>query len=89
MKDAPNICPRCSTMCEPGEGNIRGNLLIEVLLYFAWILPGVIYSLWRRSGPPRCPQCDAEMISCETPAGARLMEGSISAEPRAPALTDE
>jgi len=38
----------------------KGNGWIELVLYFFYIIPGVIYSIWRRSDPPNvCPLCKA------------------------------
>lgn len=41
----------------------RGNGWIEALLYLMYIAPGVIYSVWRRSGKPNvCPLCKAASL---------------------------
>jgi len=37
---------------------MKGNGWIEFLLYFFYLVPGIIYSFWRRSDPPNlCPLC--------------------------------
>lgn len=36
----------------------KGSTLIEIVLYLAWIIPGIIYSIWRRGSAPNvCPLC--------------------------------
>lgn len=36
----------------------KGNGWIEFVLYLCYLIPGIIYSIWRRSGPPNvCPIC--------------------------------
>lgn len=38
----------------------KGNGWIELVLYLFYIIPGIIYSVWRRSDPPNvCPMCKA------------------------------
>jgi len=39
---------------------MKGNGWIELVLYLFYIIPGIIYSIWRRSGEPNvCPLCKA------------------------------
>jgi hypothetical protein len=41
----------------------KGNGWIELVLYFFYIAPGIIYSIWRRSGAPNvCPLCRAASL---------------------------
>ena len=41
----------------------KGNGWIELVLYFAYLVPGIIYSFWRRSGSPNvCPLCNAAAL---------------------------
>ena len=35
----------------------KGSGWIELILWLCCIIPGVIYSIWRRSGPSNCPIC--------------------------------
>ena len=56
---------------------MRGNGWIELVLYFVYIIPGVIYSFWRRSGPPNvCPICKTEGL-----VPAALAQPDSSREP--------
>lgn len=39
----------------------KGNGWIELILYLFYLIPGVIYSIWCRSGEPSvCPICQAD-----------------------------
>lgn len=43
--------------------NTRGNLLIEIILWFFFIVPGVIYSLWRLTTVRKvCRACGSDQI---------------------------
>jgi predicted RNA-binding Zn-ribbon protein involved in translation (DUF1610 family) len=61
-------CPRCGTVAKskqltPGSGGI------EIVLWLCFILPGLIYSLWRASSKfETCPACgEAGMIPLASP----------------------
>ena len=41
----------------------KGSGWIELILYLFYIIPGIIYSVWRRSGEPTvCPICKAAAL---------------------------
>lgn len=45
----------------------KGNGWIELILYLCWLIPGILYSIWRRSGSPNvCPICKSNGL---VPAG--------------------
>jgi hypothetical protein len=49
-------CTHCRTHSNTAVR--KGNGWIEVVLYFFAIIPGLIYSIWRRSGKLNgCPTC--------------------------------
>ena len=49
-------CTQCHT--HSNTAKMKGNGWIELVLYLFYILPGVVYSIWRRSGKPNgCPTC--------------------------------
>jgi hypothetical protein len=42
---------------------MKGNGWIELILWLCYIVPGLIYSIWRRSGEPSvCPTCKSETL---------------------------
>ena len=58
----------------------KGNGWIELVLYFFWIAPGIIYSIWRRSGPPPvCPVCRSHAL---VPASVAKPNTSAGADAR-------
>lgn len=43
------------------ESHTPGNLLIEIILWLCFIVPGLIYSIWRISSrTAKCPQCGSK-----------------------------
>ncbi len=54
-------CPSCGEVDLP-LARRRGSRLVHVLLYLAWILPGILYGLWRSQVQTfHCRKCDAFM----------------------------
>ncbi len=50
-------CPNCK-YAGAGRFSRRGSGAIELLLWLAACLPGLIYTIWRSSGQPyACPRC--------------------------------
>jgi hypothetical protein len=68
------ICPHCGTRGEPVT-IARGNMAIEIVLWLCFIIPGIIYSLWRLTTKIRaCPSCRAEgMVPVTSPRGRELL----------------
>ena len=61
----------------------KGSFFIELILWLAFIVPGVIYSIWRLTTKyDACPSCAAaNMVSLNSPRGKKLAkEFSDSAE---------
>lgn len=69
---ASKICTRCGTASAAPQ--MPGNGWIELILWM-YIVPGLIYSIWRRSKKSAaCPACGSkDLIPVETPAGQRLV----------------
>ena len=68
------ICSTCGHVGKP-KRITKGNFLIEVILWLAFIVPGVIYSIWRMTTKyDACPSCKgAAMIPVDSPVGKKLM----------------
>ena len=67
MKKAPKVkgidfskkyvCMECGCQRDPIKAK-RGLLVIEIFMWLLYILPGVIYSIWRRVRTQEvCPNC--------------------------------
>lgn len=56
--DLLDYCPNCGTVAIPLYRK-SGSTFIEVLLWLFLIVPGIIYSIWRKSSERFvCPKCD-------------------------------
>ncbi|HAF43462.1 MAG TPA: hypothetical protein DCK83_00575 [Gallionellaceae bacterium] len=74
-RNASMICPNCGTRGTP-KSVTGGSMGIEIVLWLCFIVPGLIYSLWRLSSKKDgCPACGMpNMIGVETPNGRMLVE---------------
>lgn len=53
----------------------RGSILIEILLWLCFLIPGLIYSIWRlTTRREACATCGSlDMVPTTTPRGRELM----------------
>jgi hypothetical protein len=70
------ICTTCGTQTDMPQSKARGSFVIEIILWLAFIIPGLLYSLWRQSTRQKvCPSCgNATLIVANTPDGRRRAE---------------
>ena len=55
-------CPRCKYQGKP-KRTMKGSFIIELVLWCCFIVPGVIYSLWRLTTKGMaCPDCGEEKL---------------------------
>ncbi len=55
-------CPNCGYE-GPSVRRTRGSIGIEAVLWLCFLLPGLIYSLWRASTRAKtCPRCSSEHV---------------------------
>ena len=71
------VCTNCGYQGEAGT-QTPGSFLAEVALWLCFIVPGVIYSVWRLTARRKvCPQCkQPTMIPIDTPKGQELAKTS-------------
>lgn len=72
---ANQICTQCGYV---GEANkkARGNGLVEFILWWFFLVPGIIYSIWSRGGNGKsvCSKCGCTtIIPVDTPMGQKLL----------------
>jgi len=71
------ICTKCGYVGK-AKRSIRGNALIEILLWLSFIILGIAYSIWRRipmGDGSVCPKCGKNaMISIDSPVGEKLFK---------------
>lgn len=69
-----SICTECGYIGKPVRLT-RGSILIEIVLWLAFLIPGLIYSIWRQTNKYQaCQQCRHEsIIPADSPKGRRLI----------------
>ncbi len=73
-------CQHCGTIGRPAT-RVKGSFLIEVALWLCFLVPGLIYSLWRLTTKEAvCPRCGApNMIPTDSPKARAALEHSAGA----------
>jgi hypothetical protein len=69
------VCERC-WFIGPVKARVRGSFLIELVLWLCFLVPGIIYTLWRVTSrrDKRCPSCGSEsLIPVDSRRGAQLV----------------
>lgn len=67
------VCPNCGYI---GKGQRKGALILELALWICFLVPGIIYSVWRYTGKTNiCKSCGCKnMVPVKTPKGQQLVE---------------
>jgi hypothetical protein len=67
------VCKQCGTSAEP-TSDTPGSILIELVLWLCFIVPGLIYSLWRHSKRRDvCRACHSpDLVPRDSPIGRQL-----------------
>ena len=65
-------CIKCGSQAVPNDIT-KGTMLVEFLLWCLFIIPGLVYSIWRRTnGRKACSVCGSEdLIPTSAPAAQR------------------
>lgn len=68
------ICTVCGYLGE-SRTVTKGSFLIEIILWLFFLIPGLIYSIWRlTTRQTACPKCEnPSMIPTDTPKGQELI----------------
>lgn len=68
------ICSACGHIGS-SKTAVKGNILIEIVLWLCFIIPGIIYSLWRSSSRYKtCPKCGGtNLIPLDSPVGLKIL----------------
>lgn len=69
------VCTSCGFVGLP-KRTAKGSLGIEIILWLCFLVPGLIYSMWRlASYHNACPECkNVSMIPADSPKGRKLVE---------------
>ncbi len=75
------ICRNCGHVGEPERSN-RGHVLITIVLLCFFVIPGIIYAIWRRSDPHmRCERCGSiDTVPQDSPYAAQLLSDRVTAD---------
>lgn len=67
------ICPACGAQ-GPVKTETPGSFLLELLLWLFFLLPGLVYSIWRLAARKKvCASCGAAgLIPADSPRGRQL-----------------
>jgi len=69
------VCTSCGYKGKQKQ-QVKGSCLIELVLWLTFIVPGIIYTLWRlTSGKVQvCPKCGAQgMIPADSPMAQKIL----------------
>jgi len=68
------VCTMCGFVGAPRKV-VRGSFWIEIILWLMFIIPGLVYSIWRLTTKKQvCPKCkNPTMIPIDTPMGQKFM----------------
>lgn len=68
------ICAACGTVGK-AKTVTRGSLLIEIMLWLFFLVPGLIYTVWRlTTRGSACASCgSSELVPVTSPRGRELM----------------
>ena len=72
-KEMHQICKDCGTVDDPKRFT-KGSIFIEIILWICFLIPGLIYSIWRlTSRYDGCPVCGSQnIVPISTPIGTKL-----------------
>ena len=71
------VCKECGTVGEP-KTVARGSMAVEIVLWLCFLVPGLIYSVWRLgSKHDACRACGSEkVVPTDTPKGQQLAQAA-------------
>ena len=77
MRPRPGAAMVCTTCGHAGPSRVetRGSFLVELLAWLAFLVPGLVYSLWRLSTRRLvCAECgSAALVPTTSPVGRRIL----------------
>jgi rRNA maturation endonuclease Nob1 len=75
LTEKEKVCSLCGHVGKP-KHQLKGSVLIELILWLVMILPGLIYSLWRWSTKHEtCRSCGSvTLLPADSPRGRRIIE---------------
>jgi hypothetical protein len=73
------ICTTCGTQGD-GKTVTRGSIFIELILWVCFLIPGLIYSVWRLTTRRKaCRACGSSaLVPLDSPVGRKMADGAKS-----------
>lgn len=83
MSKKPYYCKSCGTV-GPRKRVMPGSFLVELVLWLLFLLPGLVYSVWRHAATYQgCINCKSrEMIPVDSPLARQALADSPHSEIR-------
>lgn len=71
------ICKTCGFVGK-AKKRTKGSIFIEIILWICFLIPGVIYSIWRLTTRAEvCSKCGStELIPIDSPIGKELLKNN-------------
>jgi len=68
------ICDKCHVATD-GKRQMDGSMLMEFILWCVFIIPGIIYSMWRHTTVKKgCHECGSkELIPVNSPKAKKIL----------------
>lgn len=68
------VCVNCGSRGFP-KTKTKGSFFIELILWLCFLIPGLIYSVWRLTTRYKaCPKCGApNMVPFDSPRGREIL----------------
>lgn len=86
------ICSQCGHVSS-SQTAIKGSFGVEIVLWLCFLVPGIIYSVWRSSSRHKvCPSCKStNLVPVDSPVGKKMLaeygmtaEEAIASSPKIP-----
>jgi rRNA maturation protein Nop10 len=73
------VCRNCGHTGKP-ERKLKGSVFITIILLICYIIPGIIYMIWRRTGlKDSCEKCGSTLVvPKDSPEALALVAGRVS-----------
>jgi len=74
LRKGYRVCTQCGTAAKPAR-RTPGSFIIELVLWLTFLLPGLIYSIWRITTRGNvCSSCGSrQLVAPDSPVGKRLL----------------
>lgn len=72
------VCTQCKSI-DSAATNTKGSILIEIVLWLCFIVPGLLYSLWRHTAREQvCRACGStSIVPADSPRGRELTKDVV------------